>query len=117
MKPCQVMVVDDDAAVLSMLSRLLTAWGYEVRPFTQFEEARACLADTPMDALVVDVRLGKYNGLQLIHLAKQHHPDLAAFAVSGYDDPVLRSAAAEAGAEYFLKPLELLRLREHLPAA
>ena len=37
-------------------------------------------------------------------------------AVSGYDDPVLRAAAAEAGAAYFVKPIEFPDLREHLTA-
>jgi hypothetical protein len=38
-------------------------------------------------------------------------------AVSGYDDPVLRAAARDAGAAYFSKPIEFLHLREHLAAA
>jgi DNA-binding response OmpR family regulator len=110
------MVVDDDSDVLSTLSHLLEVWGYQPIPFQRFEDARAFLADGVPDGIVVDVRLGKYNGLQLIHLAKQHHPDMAAIAVSGFDDPVLRAEAAEAGAAYILKPLELLNLRDHLLA-
>jgi hypothetical protein len=37
--------------------------------------------------------------------------------MSGYDDPVLRAAAADAGAAYFVKPIEFPDLREHLAAA
>jgi DNA-binding NtrC family response regulator len=113
----QVVVVDDDADVLQMLSNTLSAWGYQAIPFGRFEDARAFLAQSTPDALVVDVRLGKYNGLQLIHLAKQHHPEVNVVAMSGFDDPVLRAAAAEAGAAYFLKPDDLPNLRGHLAAA
>jgi DNA-binding response OmpR family regulator len=112
-----VVVVDDDPDVLQMLANTLRAWGYRPIPFDQFEDARAFLAQTTPDALVVDVRLGKYNGLQLIHLAKQHHPEVNVVALSGFDDPVLRAAAAEAGAAYFLKPQDLANLRQHLAAA
>jgi DNA-binding response OmpR family regulator len=115
-KPRQIVVVDDDQAVLDTLANVLKAWGYETIPFNQFEAARTFLAQNAADILIVDVRLGKYNGLQLIHLARQLHPQMMLVAVSGYDDPVLRAAAAEAGAAYFVKPIEFPGLREHLGA-
>jgi DNA-binding NtrC family response regulator len=113
----RIMVVDDDPGVLDMLSKLLKEWGYEPLSFRQFESARASLVESVPDAVVVDIRLGEYNGLQLIHLAKQIRPGIPVVAVSGFDDPVLRAEAAEAGAAYLLKPVELLTLRDHLPAA
>lgn len=113
----RIVVVDDDPAVLDPLAKLLKTWGYEPVPFTRFEEARAYLTDSTADILIVDVRLGKYNGLQLIHLARQNHPEMMLVAVSGFDDPVLRAAAADAGAAYFLKPIEFPHLKEHLAAA
>jgi DNA-binding response OmpR family regulator len=116
MMPRQVMVVDDDSDVLSTMSKHLRMWGYDAVPFATFEDAREFLEDRAPDAMVVDVRLGKYNGLQLLHLARQHYPEVALVAVSGFDDPVLRAEAADAGAAYFLKPFELTDLREHLRA-
>ena len=113
----QIIVVDDDQAVLETLANVLKAWGYETLPFGRFEDARAFLSQNTADVLIVDVRLGKYNGLQLIHLARQNHPQMVVVAMSGYDDPVLRAAATEAGAAYFVKPIEFSHLREHLAAA
>jgi putative two-component system response regulator len=113
----RIVVVDDDPAVLDPLAKLLTVWGYEPLPFTRLEDARAFLVEKTADILIVDVRLGQYNGLQLIHLARQNHPEMMLVAVSGFDDPVLRAAAAEAGAAYFLKPIEFPHLKEHLAAA
>ena len=109
------MVVDDDAAALRALERLLTHWGYSTVCFLRFEEARASLGHQIPDALIVDVRLGEHNGLQLVHLARQANPEMRIVVVSGYDDPVLRGDAASAGAEYLLKPVDLPRLREFLP--
>ena len=115
--PRKVVVVDDDQAVLDPFVKVLKAWGYETFPFDRFEDARTFLSENAADILIVDVRLGKYNGLQLVHLARQHHPQMVIVAVSGFDDPVLRAAAAEAGAAYFVKPIEFPNLREHLSAA
>ena len=116
-KARQIVVVDDDPAVLATLVNVLKTWGYDLVPFTRFEDARAFLSEKAADILIVDVRLGTYNGLQLVHLARQNHPEMMVVAVSGYDDPVLRAAAEDAGAAYFLKPIEFPHLREHLAAA
>ncbi len=109
------MIVDDDRVVLDALDRLLMHWGYTTLPFERFEDARMSLAVETPDALIVDIRLGEFNGLQLVHLARQTHPDLTIAVVSGFDDPVLRSEAEKAGAAYLLKPTELPLLREYLP--
>jgi DNA-binding response OmpR family regulator len=115
--PRKIVLVDDDQAVLDPFAKVLKAWGYETLAFNKFEDARAFLSENAADILIVDVRLGKYNGLQLAHLARQHHPGMVVVAMSGFDDPVLRAAAADAGAAYFVKPIEFPHLREHLAAA
>ena len=72
----QIVVVDDDQAVLETFANVLTTWGYDTVPFNRFEDARTFLTENASDILIVDVRLGKYNGLQLIHLARQQHPQM-----------------------------------------
>jgi DNA-binding NtrC family response regulator len=111
------MVVDDDPSALSALERLLSFWGYRTLPCSSFEDARHALSLRMPDALITDVRLGDYNGLQLVHLMKQRNPGAVMVAVSGIDDPVLRTEAANAGAAYLLKPTEISKLREHLARA
>lgn len=109
------MIVDDDPVVLDAMQRLLVLWGYSTLPISNFEEARVSLGVQSPDALIVDIRLGEYNGLQLVHIAKRSNPSMAVVVVSGFDDPVLRNEALQAGAVYLLKPTELPRLREFLP--
>jgi DNA-binding response OmpR family regulator len=111
----QVVIVDDDDLALATLRRLVTIWGYDAVAFPSFEEARAYLTTHTPDALVVDVRLGSYNGLQLVHLAKQADPKLTVVVVSGFDDAVLRAEAERAGAAYLVKPFDVSKLRQYLP--
>jgi DNA-binding response OmpR family regulator len=110
----RVMVVDDEAMALATIERYISHWGWEAVPFGSFEHARAFLLKNTPDALVVDVRLGEFNGLQLVHLAKQQDPDRPVVAVSGFDDPVLRADAEGVGAAYLVKPLDFLKLKEIL---
>lgn len=115
MQTYQVVIVDDDDLALGTLQRIVTYWGYDVVPFLTFEDARAFITTRTPDAMIVDVRLGTYNGLQLVHLAKQAMPHLAVVVMSGFDDAVLREEAERAGAVYLVKPLDVSRLRQYLP--
>ena len=64
--------------------------------------ATSILRHTVPDVLLVDVRLGAFNGLQLVAMAEQHIPTIV---MTGHDDPSLRATALRLGAEFFVKPI------------
>jgi DNA-binding NtrC family response regulator len=100
----QVLIVDDDRAVLTLLEQWLIGAGYTVVACDRFETAKKQLADAPPDVLLTDVRLGAFNGLHLVILAKAQAPRTVAIAMSAFDDPVLRRDAGLCGAGYLAKP-------------
>jgi len=110
-----VVIVDDDVSCLVAVEQILRHWGHETRTFRAFADARAYLAQAQPAAVIVDVRLGNYNGLQLIHFSQPNSPDTQWLVVSGFDDPVLRQEATKLGAHFLTKPLDLQKLRELLP--
>jgi DNA-binding NtrC family response regulator len=99
-----VLLVDDDRAVLNLVQQWLTGAGYSVVACDRFETAKQRLATAVPDVLITDVRLGAFNGLQLVILAKQAGPQVGAVVMSAYDDPMLRKEAAQSGAGYLNKP-------------
>jgi FixJ family two-component response regulator len=52
--------------------------------------------------LLVDVRLGAFNGLQLVAMAERPIPTIV---MTGHDDVALRAAAERMGAEFLVKPI------------
>jgi len=101
-RPAKILLVDDDAATRAGLMELLTGAGYDARAASTFEEGmRALRADTP-DLLIADVRLGAFNGLQLLVSSPRSVP---AIVITGFADPVLESDARQHGADYVLKPV------------
>jgi len=112
----QVVIVDDDAGVLMTMERFVKALGHEAIALDNFEEARAFIGSNAPDAIIVDIRLGTYNGLQLVHLSRQLHPQARIIAVSGFDDAVLRDEAARAGASFLIKPFKISDLEQALSA-
>jgi DNA-binding NtrC family response regulator len=99
----RVLVVDDEPMVVEALREILAAAGYEALGATSFEEGRRLLLAPPVpDVVVADVRLGKYNGLQLVVLRPQV---TSAIVISGHWDEVLEAEARQHGAVYLQKPL------------
>src|SRR3954451_15373481 len=98
----KVLLVDDDAATRQGLAEFFTESGYEVQAVASFEEGlRALRSETP-DLLIADVRLGAFNGLQLLVSSPRSVP---AIVITGFADPVLESDARQHGADYVLKPV------------
>ena len=100
------MIVDDDDELLAVMVALVESWGATALSFNQFEAARTVLLEgVEAHALLVDVRIGGFNGLHLVHLARRLYPLMTVVAMTGFDDPVLRAEAEKAGAAYLLKPV------------
>jgi DNA-binding response OmpR family regulator len=101
----RAILVDDDPSLLRLMKSWLSEIGYETDEFAEFEPAKQRLMSSTPHVLITDVRLGAFNGLQLVVLAKLAHPEIVAIVLTGFDDPVLRKAATDAGAVFLAKPL------------
>jgi two-component system response regulator GlrR len=106
LKPSTVLVVDDDRDVLGLLEYWLAEAGYDVVACSRFEAARTYLSTHVPDALVTDVRLGAFNGLQLALLVSQTGLPTAVLLMSAYDDPLVRRDASACGGRFLLKPVD-----------
>ena len=100
--PYRILIVEDDEATRSGLGALLTNAGYVVLSASTFVEGRRSLAEQAPDLLIADVRLGEYNGLQLVAVAPLAVPSII---VTGFPDPVLEAQALKLGARYVTKPI------------
>ncbi len=99
----RVLIVDDDEVYLDGMKELLEEAGFEVCVASSFEDGRLKLRDHAPDLLIIDVRLGAFNGLQLISTGQVRIP---AIVVTGFDDTVLRADADGFGASYLVKPIK-----------
>lgn len=99
---CRILIVEDDDSAREGLTALLEAAGYVVLSAGTFEEGRELLAAAAPDLLIADVRLGRYNGLQLVAMAPRA---VSSIAVSGFPDPALKAEALKLGAHYITKPI------------
>lgn len=115
--PPRVLIVEDNDATRTGLHELLKRAGYDTQATRSYEEGiRVMREDTP-DLLIADVRLGPYNGLQLLVTSPKQVPTII---MTGFPDSVLEADAHHLGAQFILKPVApaaLLALIEEQLAA
>jgi two-component system, NtrC family, response regulator HydG len=99
----RVLIVDDDEVYLEGMKELLEESGYMVDLASSFDGGKQRLREHSPDLLIIDVRLGAFNGLQLISTGRVRIP---AIVVTGFDDSVLRADADGFGASYVVKPIK-----------
>jgi FixJ family two-component response regulator len=105
--PPTVFVVDDDAAVLKAVSRLLRAKGFEVKTFESAEALLSHWTSQMPGCLVLDVALPGLDGLGLQQLLGEAANGLGIVFLTGQGDIPMSVQALKAGAVDFLtKPVK-----------
>jgi PAS domain S-box-containing protein len=103
----RVLVVDDDASVREMTTRMLRSEGHEVHTASTLAEARRFMEDPgiPLDAMLTDVVLGDENGTDLIEPFHRARPHARIVVTSGYTpDPSASESLAKHEAGFLPKP-------------
>jgi DNA-binding response OmpR family regulator len=101
----KVLIVDDTLATLGALAELIAHAGYDVVTAPDFEEAKKKIEGESPDLLIVDIRLGPYNGLHLVVRERLAHPERPVIITTGFPDALLEAEARRYGAEFLEKPI------------
>jgi len=112
-----ILVVDDDARAREMMQIILSADGYAVALAADASSALAAIRERVPDVVLADFRLPGMDGVALCRHARELVPRarMAIVVLSGSDEPDVRRAAIEAGADEFLtKPCDRMELRDCL---
>ncbi|WP_293765685.1 response regulator [uncultured Aquitalea sp.] len=98
------LLIDDDEAFLSVLSRSLSRRGHAVATARCGEEALAAERATPAH-IVLDLNLEGESGLRLLPLLRQRYPTAAIVVLTGYASIATAVEATKLGAvQYLAKP-------------
>jgi FixJ family two-component response regulator len=113
-----VFVVDDDAAMLRSVARMLRQFGY---PSLLFPSAEAFANQSDFDRAVcvlLDINLGDGSGIELRHRLKAAGNTVPVIYMTGNDTPTVRMAALQSGClAYLTKPFSAKSLIEPLTRA
>lgn len=103
----EIIVLDDviDAGVV--IKRILERKGHRVAVFTEEEEALAHVAKKHPDLAILDMKLKKLSGVEVLEEIRKRSPETRVIMLTGY--PTLETAreSVRLGAcEYCVKPID-----------
>ncbi|MBI4765189.1 MAG: response regulator transcription factor [Deltaproteobacteria bacterium] len=112
----RILLVDDEAELVSTLTERLSFRGIEADWATTAEEALEKADKQKYDVAVLDVKIPRISGLALKKLLEEKDPGLKFIFLTGHgSEEDFKIGSAEAGEAYYLiKPVDLNLLIEKL---
>jgi len=101
-----VVLVNADPRALRHLEALLSDGGYLVAALESYQGAKEMLDSVTPDLLIADIRLERFNGLQLAIRSHFEHPDIPVIVTHHEGDPVAEAEATRYGVSFIAAPLE-----------
>jgi DNA-binding NtrC family response regulator len=106
----RILVVDDDAQLVSAYKEYLSGLGYHVDVAGEIEEAETLITHLPYSVVVTDLRLSRLNfgGLDLVKFIHEMSLPIRIVVLTAYGWPELKAEASNQGVDAFLrKPMRL----------
>jgi two-component system response regulator AtoC len=111
----RVLVVDDEPDAVELLREFLTAKGYEVIAASDGEEALRKLKEDRPHLILLDVRMPKMNGLEVLKRVREIDSGVGVIMVTAVNEEETGREALKRGAfDYITKPLDLQYLERSL---
>jgi DNA-binding NtrC family response regulator len=109
--PTTILVVDDEASIRRTLREILEYEDYEVEAAEDGEEALEAIRSTPYDLVLLDVKMPKIDGMEVLKTIADEAPELPVVMISGHGTIETAVEATKLGAYDFIeKPPDLNRL-------
>ncbi len=109
-----IALVDDDRNILTSVSIALEAEGFAVRTYADGEEALAALVRQPADLVILDIKMPRMDGLELLNRLRRTSGVPAIFLTSK-DDEIDEVLGLKMGADdYIRKPFSQRLLVERI---
>jgi DNA-binding NtrC family response regulator len=104
----KIMLVDNEASILSVLSTVLKVEGYEIRSSREVEKAMDIIRDEDFDLLISDIRMTPLSGMDLLKWVRNEKPDISVIMLTAYGSVETAIEAMKLGAfDYVTKPFKV----------
>ena len=111
-----IALVDDDRNILTSVSMALEAEGFVVRPYSDGIEALASILRDPVDLAVLDIKMPRMDGLELLNRLRQQS-DVPVIFLTSKDAEADEVQGLRLGADdYITKPFSQRLLLERIRA-
>jgi DNA-binding NtrC family response regulator len=117
LEPSTVLVVDDEIGPRESIRAILKP-EYKVLVATEGEQAVRLVTDSPVDVVLLDLRMPGVSGIRVLERIKEINPDVEVILITGYAsyETVLEALRLHAF-DYIPKPFNIPHLRDMVKRA
>lgn len=109
----EILVLDDVMDAVILVKKILTRKGHNVETFTEEEDAITYVKNNRVDLAILDIKLKKMSGIQVLEQIKTISPEMKVIMLTGYPTIETAREAIDLGAgEYCVKPIDKTELEE-----
>lgn len=106
-----ILIVDDEESIRVALQRLLEYNGFDARVAEDGFRALESLAEDPADVVLLDIKMPRISGFDVLKHIRQHHPGTKVVMLTGFADLKNAIESKKLGADDFVsKPYDLVDL-------
>lgn len=109
----EILALDDVQDATVLIGKILSKKGHKVHCFTEEDKAIAYAKENTVDLAILDIKLEKMSGVEVLGFLKEAQPTMKAIMLTGYPTVETAREAISLGAdEYCVKPIDRDELEE-----
>ncbi len=116
--PLSIVALDDDPDFREYIRETLEHEGHEVRAASTPTEFFSMVQDHPPDVVLLDIKMGRHSGEEVLEQIRSRWPKLCVIVVTGYPTlDSMRQTFKQDVFDYLAKPFSIEELRRSLAQA
>jgi DNA-binding NtrC family response regulator len=107
----RILIVDDETELCNSLSEILAQEGYRTLFTSEPRETASILARTPVDLIILDIRMPGIGGIDLLRMVRKTNPNIKVIILTGHPSIENAVLSMKYGAtNFYEKPPDLKKL-------
>ena len=103
----RILVVDDEEIVIRSCMRVLSGGGFQIDAARNGLEALSAINKNDYDVLILDIKMPRMDGIEVLQRVKETHPDIDVIMITGLHEIETAVQAMKLGAfDYLPKPFD-----------
>lgn len=107
-----ILVVDDENIVTSLIRDALEDEGYEIQTAQSGAAALELVKQHHFDLVISDIRMPRMDGIEMVRQIREYLPNIGIIFMTGYANlESAKNAIKQGASDYIMKPFELIEIR------